>query len=467
MTYASKKDILELFKRGYLRDLECDISYHSKGFTSFTCSKGCSPTGPTPTFPTIDYNTLRIIKTWQQYAIETSAKDTFLSTYCQFTFENIKICDVKQCGHKYFTNKHLFLQCLQKYMTSDTSYRTILQNHGIQSGFYNIFKQYPIIIDYAPKFLCFRSEFYNTICLMNQNPLFLQCLLLKSNRKCLFKIFYTFFIKYIRNTDIKQFIKKNSIPLHSSPILLHRPIITIEPEINVCRGFEMSFCCLASLIIGLLPHLKSYHIKYLFRKRTHFQSVAMFINSLLEKYCHLQHIRYQNEMQKPKRILFMNVKYWTKKHPILRRFIWVITLFYGQLCRCYNKTKKSNNKNNKFLNKLQKEINGFKYFMQYKKNINQRKIAMCYSQIEKMIWMEVFVNRNEIHHWRRSYAKIYMSCSFCSRKQSKNYEQGRKFKKCRKCKLSYYCNRKCQKLDWVKNRHKLICDKLFHIHATK
>ena len=43
------------------------------------------------------------------------------------------------------------------------------------------------------------------------------------------------------------------------------------------------------------------------------------------------------------------------------------------------------------------------------------------------------------------------SCEVCGKKE-KNLGD---FQKCGRCKLSYYCSRSCQKLDWKK--HKLLC----------
>ena len=48
---------------------------------------------------------------------------------------------------------------------------------------------------------------------------------------------------------------------------------------------------------------------------------------------------------------------------------------------------------------------------------------------------------------------IFDVCNCCGLKRSDG------MKKCSKCKLVYYCSKKCQKYDWIRNGHRDECQK--------
>eukprot|EP01084_Bolivina_argentea_P261205 441318_1 len=56
----------------------------------------------------------------------------------------------------------------------------------------------------------YRKEFNNTNMIICHQPLFLKAILMKSNIKCLEKIFRLFFIDFLKNTNLNQLILKNT-----------------------------------------------------------------------------------------------------------------------------------------------------------------------------------------------------------------------------------------------------------------
>ena len=61
---------------------------------------------------------------------------------------------------------------------------------------------------------------------------------------------------------------------------------------------------------------------------------------------------------------------------------------------------------------------------------------------------------------------IYMMTLFCAacHKTQSNWPN-EKLKVCKGCQLVYYCCKKCQKYDWIRNEHRTICSSLSKLYS--
>eukprot|EP01083_Nonionella_stella_P012549 35605_1 len=429
-----------------------------------------------------DQSSFVILRTWQEYAISTMKGNELYDFFSKRIWHNImEYRDIYHndayCGHKYFKNQQLFILGLWKYAINHPDFKQIFSSQGtttccfkdgicnscckrmILFGLHNIFERYPVMIHEGPKFKLFRSEFNNTNLIMMQNPLLIRCLMSKSNLLSFYHIFDTYFTQYL-STDVDHLTASTRTPI--CIVDSHTPICTVD-EINAYHGFEYSVNCLSALIAKLLQYVKPYHIAYLLKQRFFTCDVAETINSFLNKYCNLPHIRYHKHkysLKKKRHSKRKSRKYEYKtvidfamdckdeQHPILAQLIEIIGMFYEQLCCCYDKMLPKHKKI------LKKQINSFQHLMRYKEMQNKI-MDVEYEKDADNIWI-VACHLGKSYLNTSPHVPIY--CGFCDRKDSK--ERNIKFKKCAKCQFMYYCCRKCQKFDWVINEHKVICNKM-------
>ena len=248
------------------------------------------------------------------------------------------------------------------------------------------------------------------------------------------------------------------------------------PAIIACLGIEYSLCHLSSFVCGMLPFMKPYHIRYLFRKIKAFKSLAFIINSFLEQYCNLPHIKLQSQnlgclasldkfgdksIQAPRELI---TQYYMERHPLISQFILIIGMFYDLTNACYEKIRATNNP--KLLRKyknIKNQLIKFRYYMnKNKKDYSSARKTMRFviGKDVQNIWRMTAELRGTFTNYATYCTPLATYCSFCG-KQQEDDRMAIKFKKCSKCKLSYYCGRKCQKFDWIK--HKKLCTKLCQV----
>eukprot|EP01084_Bolivina_argentea_P020746 38558_1 len=360
------------------------------------------------------------------------------------------------------------------------------------------------------KLILYRKELMNTNLIMFLQPLFLKSILMKSNIKCLQHIFRLFFIVYLKNSNLKELIMHNSHNVKDinqygiwnvpqiNPQSANDTFIISDQNINICHGFEHSLASLSTTIIRLLPLLKLYHIKYLFIDHKELNDIAEIINNFLRQYCNLPHIKCQDYIgcklseteQKQsdkwrKKIntdsIFRNywpykndegVAFWfgdnrdltlkevyekfvLTKHPILQRFMFIISSLY-QHFRHYR--KKNSNCDAVLIKKLKLQCLRFKYFMDSgQTKMTHAKSLTKGNNYSKAIWNLVHV----CMRYRMSNKEIKMeyyqcmNCCVCNIQRKELL--GKKLKVCGGCKLVYYCSKTCQKYDWSRQNHRHIC----------
>merc|ERR1712228_364527 len=143
-----------------------------------------------------------------------------------------------------------------------------------------------------------------------------------------------------------------------------------------------------------------------------------------------------------------------KKHPLLLQFVFIIAALYEKMNVCYDKIKAMNNV--KLLRKykhMKVQISKFRYYMDQNKTELQlsQSIDDCCSRDVQNIWELSWHNEYGFANGTRF---IPASCNFCDIQQQTD-NKAKQFKVCSKCRLSYYCSKKCQKFDW--QNHKKVC----------
>ena len=73
------------------------------------------------------------------------------------------------------------------------------------------------------------------------------------------------------------------------------------------------------------------------------------------------------------------------------------------------------------------------------------------NKVKRIRKIKQHLNNKEYDDINRDY--IFDVCNCCGLKRSDG------MKKCSKCKLVYYCSKKCQKYDWIRNGHRSQCKK--------
>ena len=165
------------------------------------------------------------VNTWEEYASLTFEGKSLYNLFKIAASPAFRVyyCRPNRCVHHEFKDEELLLLCLFKMSIDNPTWQDVVLSQGISKNslrhglcsqcaqkfivFTNnlsfIFDQFPIIkmvpLKHDKSLLAdrrmFRAIFRCTRSVMELNPLFLRCTLLKSNALCLGQIFETFFIK--------------------------------------------------------------------------------------------------------------------------------------------------------------------------------------------------------------------------------------------------------------------------------
>ena len=241
-------------------------------------------------------------------------------------------------------------------------------------------------------------------------------------------------------------------------------------EINKCHGFEHSLTMLSCTIFYLLPLLRSYHIQYLFIQNQELQDVAAIINGFLRQYCNLPHIKSARndvkdttEWSKTQYDMGYNDVYEKliyTKHPILQRIMDIISSLYQHIDYLYKSLRRDKDVNLMFIKRVKLLRHSFHKFMYKWRPRKSYRIMLADIPYVDHIWnlIPLIVDCDKSDEMdnksRRKLQNEQISCAGCCKKQ---WLFRKKFKMCKGCKLAYYCSKKCQKYDWVRNKHSNVC----------
>ena len=485
------------------------------------------------------------IDSWQDYSEQSHDKKVVHTQFNNLLNEEydpvMSLKTLNECPHHDFIDQSTFLQTIRGYINHKVISVNRVNSHDNKSKLYHQMIKTGMCMNCICKFILktnalnaiftrwkqntqfrsltlkrFRFEFTNTNILITSNAWFIRAMLHKSNMHCLLKIFKLFFITYLKETNLKEWIIKNKMNVsetfkawrlpHSEH--MHDFAIT-KNEINICHGLEHSLCSLSSTIINILPLLQLHHIKYLFVENQELKDIANIINSFLRQYCNLDHIKLYSEhpdqfdafdernkkeyKQWKKRVstdkkfaknwplkdykgepIWIGTKYnlsldevWEKvierQHPFLKRIMFIISSLYQHFY--FGRLK---------LKKLRKEEGGIFDVKLYNKIKIQKKrfdqlsfkdqpmtdYIYAWTQPvtpEYYVWnlIRCHLQCIKANKYFRIEYKQRLCCVACHKQQNK-WPQN-KLKICKGCKYVTYCSRKCQKYDWVRNRHREIC----------
>eukprot|EP01084_Bolivina_argentea_P264025 447095_1 len=480
-------------------------------------------------FSPLSYNEYRI----QIHDKKSRVYDTMINALSS-GLGHISSCNANQCPHNFFKNQNIFLDCLWKYMMNDKVYLHILRNMNINScefkngictncchtmiirtkGLNVLFLGIQMAVE--------NSQFYNMIntnLILLQNPSFIKCILSKSNMNCLSKIFHLFFITLLEQTNLTQ-VRNCVLSLYV---------------------FEKALASVSTIIVNILPFMKSYHVEHIMLTIPRFNSLAFIINRFITKLCNFPHILMNRKLDKAvvaTDCIQAFFRYVRKRHPLIKRFILIIEILYRKIDKYYKVTKKCSqlSNRNKTLQIAKKIRDDFRHFMKFKHfksigyvprttTVNQIKEDMggvltnpeIYKELLKLaalmnnsdvlnddsfsivdyminaissnsnipqsiksiyssakntqrlhhtgtvyvssdpdcIWTLAYIGTNETEISKALYG-IPVFCAVCNKKANK-----KRFKKCSRCRFTYYCSRLCQKYDWKYNNHRTVCYGLY------
>eukprot|EP01084_Bolivina_argentea_P302264 521713_1 len=402
-----------------------------------------------------------------------------------------------------------FKEKIKYRLCNNCIHKFIIKTNGLN----DIFLRWTDNIE-EPKQLRFRFEFNNTNIIITDQPLFLRTIL--KNNTYLSKIFKLFFITYLKEIDLNQYIIQNQTQI-TDPIRIwrvphsgHKFDIAIHNNtINICHGLEHSLCSLSTIILILIPLLCTRNIKHLFIDDSELSCIAEIINDFLRNYCNLPHIQLHRENSivlekvfngyenQPNYQTWKNkikndktfAKYWpyklangqpiyyikkemhsndiynaliATKHPFLQRLIHIISALYEQIIETAKRLKKHNDASWKQFNFLRNTFDGYISKNAHNSdNIQDLNTEIIlFGDYEDHIWQLIpcFLDGSMPNKDYKMRYKQKYRCGGCNKLQTKWPK--RKFKLCSYCKLSYYCSRKCQKYDWSRNNHHKVCFEL-------
>ena len=352
----------------------------------------------------------------------------------------------------------------------------------------------------------YRMEFNNTNIILCDEPLFVKSILLESNINLLTNIFKLFFISYLKTTNLKKFINGKKI---EKEIWSVWDFHINDDKINRCHSLEHSLSSLSTTIVSLLPLLKLFHIKHLFIADTELNDVANIINNFGVQYSKLKHIKLYKDKSKQlitnhhrtkfqawnyrintDREFAQSWPYWTSSGLPVFKFN-TSDLYYHELYQVFSETK------HPFIQRIGHIISSlYQHFTAYKSRLKKKLIEHENDMETKYIWNELRKLRNTLKYIAfgtkgkvpapsindfcdgtafENICKVsyfYSGC-FVSNKQlkldhnkkfrcstchkSQNDFPSTKWKICGGCKLLFYCSRRCQKYDWSRNQHDVLC----------
>eukprot|EP01084_Bolivina_argentea_P049848 91678_1 len=360
------------------------------------------------------------------------------------------------------------IQCIQKF---------IVRNNGLNDIF-EIWQEN--ICDYRQ--FEWRSEFNNTNIILLNQPIFLKCILLPSNMKCLKTIFDLFFVSFLQNINLNSLVSKDEANqyLEDNPTLLGG--LYMNSNINTMHRIEHSLSSLSSTIKALIPFLKLYHIRHLFIENKAISSVAIIFDKFMQQYVKMPHIKlhrspidtlpgsHKKQFEKWRKKMktdkvFANMfKHFNSNHVIIQRLIEIFAMLYKKFRHYHRKLRAvKNEKDKKLLQEIRMQRITFAYLMYNKQQKINTKLKY-FKQAHQIsmtdhLWMLAaailpYINSNKVILTKHN-CNIY--CANCNKQQTNDTKR---FKICSDCQITYYCRKKCQKYDWNKNRHKIICKQL-------
>ena len=83
-------------------------------------------------------------------------------------------------------------------------------------------------------------------------------------------------------------------------------------------------------------------------------------------------------------------------------------------------------------------------------------VCLCYGHMDQDIKLQDLSGTEDVFKCCKIYytSYKYKECNYCHKKAKHGKER---FKWCKGCNKVMYCSRKCQKLDWKENDHKIVC----------
>ena len=264
------------------------------------------------------------IQTWKEYSTEShggNGVDLQFKTLLNEMHEwHAELLPTAKCAHNHFENQAQFMNILRGYVRNEPESLRIVSKHrnnhsadyaitvGLcidcihqfileTKGLNDIFDQWPMRM-YTK---LWRSEFNNSNIIMIKQAIFLKCILLRSNMRCLSSIFETFFIYYLKETNLNQHILGHRYRYQTNRRVYSANnwrqnaqsdsynFSIADPAINICHGLEHSICSLSESVYELVPFLKLHHIQHLFIDGP-LRDIASIFDGFLEQYLQLPHL---------------------------------------------------------------------------------------------------------------------------------------------------------------------------------
>lgn len=217
-------------------------------------------------------------------------------------------------------------------------------------------------------------------------------------------------------------------------------VFVTAPDINACQGLEYSLAALCSIVMKLVPNLKAYHFRHIFKiiGPLHFADI---LSWFMKSYNGLPHMVYQHSVLSAKSMR-LKVPVW-KGHPLYLQFVDLVICLQSRIKHMLLKRRKEL----KLLKRLCAELKSF----------------------DQIVYLPPAIQRDGFG-WNmfpctdNSDRLVDKYCSFCNRREPQH--SAVQFKTCSMCQLTAYCGRPCQKKDWNLNGHKIVCNKLHRVRLN-